>query len=288
MKEIKGTDAVSVSRRSFIVGLGAGLCCLGTGAAPVLGEPVLTVVHCGDPQLGFGRERPNPYAADLARFEQTILRINELKPDAVAICGDMVNLWQEQKKDWPRLLPKIKAPVFAAPGNHDMGGDPIKPKALKLFNDVYGTDRRSQVVKGWKFIVANTQYVFPCNKGEAQREHDAWLKAELAAGKAAGQPMILVTHVPPYANKLNEKDGYFNYPNATRIATLDAYVASGLRFHLAGHLHKTAQRTYKGLPILNAETTCNNFDKRPFGFRLLKIYADRRYTWEFIPLVKKA
>ncbi len=284
LRTIKGTDAVAVNRRSFIVGLGAGLCCLGTGAAPILGEPVLTVVHCGDPQLGFGQERPDPYVADLARFEKVIARIDAIKPDAVAICGDMVNVWQQQLQDWPRLVKKIKQPLFVAPGNHDMGGDPIKPMALDLFNEAYGADHRSQVVKGWKFIVANTQYVFKCNKGPAQREHDAWLKAELASGKAAGQPMILVTHVPPYAQKLEERDGYYNYPKATRVATLDQYVSCGLRFHLAGHLHRTAQRTYKGLPILNAETTCNNFDKRPFGFRLLKVYADNRYTWEFVAI----
>ncbi|MCF0234992.1 MAG: hypothetical protein HUK22_08480, partial [Thermoguttaceae bacterium] len=51
-----------------------------------------------------------------------------------------------------------------------------------------------------------------------------------------------------------------------------------------GHTHTTLEREYRGLPILNGETTSNNFDKRPYGFRLLKIDAAGNYEWNFIGL----
>ena len=38
------------------------------------------------------------------------------------------------------------------------------------------------------------------------------------------------------------------------------------------------------MTILNPETSSRNFDKRPFGFRLLTIRPDATYDWKFIPV----
>ena len=40
-------------------------------------------------------------------------------------------------------------------------------------------------------------------------------------------------------------------------------------------------RAHDGIVVLNAETTCRNFDGRPFGFRMLTLQPDFTYTWDF-------
>ncbi len=45
-----------------------------------------TFVQLCDPQLGFGG-----YEHDVNSFKVAVQKINELKPDFVVICGDMVN-----------------------------------------------------------------------------------------------------------------------------------------------------------------------------------------------------
>ena len=85
---------------------------------------------------------------------------------------------------------------------------------------------------------------------------------------------------------LDEKDEYFNFPSTLRQSFLDYLVANDATFYLAGHTHTTLERDYRGVPILNGETTSRNFDRRDFGFRLLKIDEKLNFTWDFVEVQK--
>ena len=85
-------------------------------------------------------------------------------------------------------------------------------------------------------------------------------------------------------NDPRECDSYENQPLDGRLARLDAFVDAGVKFYLAGHTHKFSQKAYRGMPILNAETTSWNFDNRPFGFRLLRIRPDLSYDYDFVSI----
>ncbi|HRR32943.1 MAG TPA: metallophosphoesterase [Kiritimatiellia bacterium] len=281
---------MEVSRKAFLTGgisalAGVGFC----AEKPVRQEVV--IAHCGDPQIGFCSSRAEynrlsadfqeNYRADLMRLEAVIDRLNGLRPDLVYFAGDMMQNPTDIPKEWPRLLKKIKSPVIVTPGNHDVGNK-LTAADEDRFIDIFGYSYKTIFVKGWRFIAMNTQYWMPTEEKERQGRYREWLKGEFAAAQTGVEPVIVAGHIPPFAHTPNEKDGYSNCPEAERTRFLDACLAAGARLLLAGHTHAYMARGYKALEILNAETTCCNFDWRPFGFRLLKLSLTGDYTWNFI------
>ena len=254
-------------------------------ALPEGTKPTLTVAHCCDPQLGFGiaENAEAAYRQDLRRLEKEIELLNAARPDLVVFAGDMTHLVEDAPRDWPRLLKKIAAPLLIAPGNHDVP-DPVKKAALDAYCAIFGDDNKSLIVNGWKIVVANSQFCRPTDETALRDEHSAWFEAELRDAASNKTPVIVATHVPPFVKALDEADAYFNFPTDKRRAYLDFCVDCGVKFYLAGHTHTTLERTYRGVPILNGETTSRNFDKRPFGFRMLKVDAAMNYEWNFVPV----
>jgi predicted phosphodiesterase len=59
---------------------------------------------------------------------------------------------------------------------------------------------------------------------------------------------------------------------------------NGVFIWLSGHLHKTVNRNCGKIAILNGETTSVNFDRHPYGFRLLTVHPDNSFDWTFVPL----
>ena len=267
-------------RREFIAGVAAAAC---AGSARANGpRRDLRIVHMGDPQLGFGDPRSEEgYRNDLRRFEAALELVNGLKPDAVFIAGDMTHEATALERDWPRLLRRFAVPVIAAPGNHDMGNALLREN-LERFRRVFGRDYASfDFGGGWRVACGNSQFWFPTAEEAERRRYEDWVSEELARGAALGGRLVLASHFPPFEHSLGEADGYWGHPKKGREERFERYVAAGVRFYLAGHTHSMLARAHKGVVLLNAETTCRNFDSRPFGFRLLTIRPDFTYTWDF-------
>ncbi len=245
-------------------------------------EGPLVIAQCGDPQLGFGEEKDS-HAADLARARREIEIINSISPDLVLFQGDMANVVGTFDRDWPALLKTIKNRVVAVPGNHDMGNALIGDNADR-FRKVFGAEYQAFTIKGWRFIAGNSQYWRPTPEKARQQAYEKWFADELRKAEAEHCKTIIATHIPPFAVRPGEKDSYNNYPLKNRTRRLESYLKAGTRFYLAGHTHRNHRNTYRGMTILNPETTCRNFDKRPFGFRLLTIRPDATYDWKFIPV----
>src|SRR4051812_23703651 len=75
-----------------------------------------------DPQLGMGG-----YKEDMQRFEKAVKQINELHPDFVVICGDLVNRSDRASfDDFNSIKRKFTVPCYCAPGNHDVGNSPTR------------------------------------------------------------------------------------------------------------------------------------------------------------------
>ena len=280
--------AGGVSRRGFLAACGAAACGAYGDAAAGRAED-LVIAHCSDPQFGMGYPRAGReiteegYRQDLARLEAAIGVINGLAPDLVCFTGDMTHRAEDVTRDWPRLLKLFRMPVVVAPGNHDMGNRLTAANAER-FISVFGAEYRSVLLKGWRIIVGNSQYWHPTDETARRDAYRRWLADEFAAAVRKGEKVILAAHIPPFVRAADEKDGYGNCPLADRAARLAAYRAAGARFFLAGHTHATLERRHGPLVILNSETTCLNFDNRPFGFRLLRIRPDASYDWDFVPV----
>ena len=238
--------------------------------------PELRIVHLTDPQFGFGakfKSHAENYAEDLKRFEKALELAAKLKPDLIAVTGDMVNRAEDMEKDWPRLLGEIPGPVVFTPGNHDVG-TAMTRKDRDRYLKVFGYDRKTVNVKGWRIIAGNTQFLWNTELAAEQREYERWAAAELKrAAKECGGRVIVAGHYPPYTWKTTEKDNYENFPSKLRMKRLEAYRAAGVKYFLAGHTHGFAVRGWKDLAILNPETTSRDFDERPLGFRLLEIFS---------------
>ena len=272
-------------RREFMAGLAA------AAVAPAVARAAdgaadarrcLRIVHMGDPQLGFGEPRGEEgYRNDLRRFEAALEQVNGLKPDAVFIAGDMTHEAAALERDWPRLLRRFAAPVIAAPGNHDMGNTLLREN-IERFRRVFGRDHAAfDFAGGWRIACGNSQFWFPTAEEEERRRYEEWVSEELSRGVALGGRLVLASHFPPFEHSLGEADGYWGHPKKGREERFERYVAAGVRFYLAGHTHSMLARAHKGVVLLNAETTCRNFDSRPFGFRMLTIRPDFTYTWDF-------
>ena len=246
-------------------------------------KPRLRIAHMTDPQFGFGpgKSAAKKYAADLARFEREIEIVNALKPDLALITGDLTNNHNDVARDWPRLLKKFTVPLAVAPGNHDLGNS-ITKEVRDRYLSVFGYDYRSFDVKGWRIIVGNTQFWRKTELKDEQAAYEAWLKDECAKAKALRGRVIFAGHIPPFADRPNEKDGYENYPKAGRVARMSMYLATGARFFLAGHTHRYIAHGWRKLTILNPECTSTNFDERPHGFRLFDIADAYDYSYNFV------
>ena len=276
-----------LSRRHFIAAFGSTFALATQAQLLKRREGEILIAHCTDPQFGMGMPRAGRamteegYQHDLDRCLSAIEIINGLDPDLVCITGDMTHSAKDVAKDWPRLLKMYKPPVVVAPGNHDVGNR-LTAESVARFKAVFGRDYTAVTVRGWRIIAANSIYWWPNKEPVLRAAHDKWFAEELAGAKARGEKIIVATHVPPFVRKSDEPDSHSNHPLDGRLARLDACIDAGVKFYLAGHTHKFCEKKYRDLPILNAETTCLNGDRRPFGFRLLRIRPDLSYDYDFV------
>ncbi len=237
-----------------------------------------TFVQLCDPQIGF-----RDYDAELGRLRQATRQINEIRPDFTVVCGDLVNRADETSfRDFKAAGALLNAPLHCAPGNHDIGNTPT-PASLATYRQFMGRDYYSFAHQGFVFVVANTQLWKAEVAGESEK-HDAWFKQTLQAAARKRQPVVVVCHYPPFEQAPGEPEAYFNLAVEKRTELLDLFKRCGVVAVLVGHAHKTLLLEYGGIPIVASETTSENFDKRPFGFRVWRIGKNQPPRHEFVPL----
>ncbi len=239
-------------------------------------EPFTFVQMC-DTQLGMGG-----YEHDIKAFRQAVNQINELKPDFVVICGDLVNKANDASfADFITIRNDFTVACHCAPGNHDVGKPSVK--SLEYYRDTLGKDYFSLEHKGLTFVFTNTQLWKAPLEGESEK-HDAWIVQTLADAKAKHSPVLLVGHFPLFVKTPDEQETYYNLPLQKRHQLLELYGKSGVLAVLAGHTHTTIVNDYNGIQLVNGEVTSRNFDKRPLGFRLWTAESLETVKHEFVPL----
>jgi len=233
-------------------------------------------VQMCDTQLGMGG-----YEHDVATFKAAVKQINAMKADFVVICGDLVNKANDKSfSDFNSIKSGFKIPCYCAAGNHDVENAPTV-ETLRIYREKIGKDYYSVERKGYTIVVANTQLWKAPLEGESDK-HDAWFKETLAAAKKKNSPVIIVVHYPLFVKNPDEKEGYFNIPPVKRKEILDLCEENGVVAFLAGHTHKQITNEYKGIQLVNGETTSKNFDKRPMGFRLWSVDGEKGLKHRFV------
>ncbi len=239
----------------------------------------LRIAHLCDPQIGFG---PGGIEDDLNSFRIEIENVNRMRPDFVVIAGDMVNKPDSTSiARFKEAAAAIEAPVIYTPGNHDIY-EPASATGLLRYRNAFGPDFTVTDAKG-RDIISFNSLLLRGGPEEEMIEQKRLINEALKNASSKGHAVIMVSHVPPFAVEVDEKDEYFNLPSSIRRQVLDSFAENGVFVWLAGHTHKTHRNEYGSITILNAENTSCNFDKRPKGFRLLSIAPDNSFTWQFIP-----
>jgi 3',5'-cyclic AMP phosphodiesterase CpdA len=214
-----------------------------------------------DTQLGMGG-----YEHDVKMFKLAVDKINGLKPDFVVICGDLVNKAEDKSfADFNSIRGDFKLPCYCAAGNHDVENNPTL-ESLKRYREKVGEDYYSFQHKGFTFVVANTQLWKAPLAGESEK-HDAWFRKTLETAKSEERPVVVVVHFPFFTKDPDEEDHYFNLPIEKRKELLALCEKNGVVAILGGHAHKFMENEFKGIKLVNGETTSKNLDGRPMGFR---------------------
>ena len=241
-------------------------------------SPAFTFVQICDTQLGMGG-----YEHDVKTFKQAVAQINTLDPDFVVICGDLVHTANEKSfADFEKIKASLNVPCYCVSGNHDVGNEPSL-ESLQYYRRTVGEDYYSFEHKGCVFVVVNTQLWKSPLKDESER-HDAWLEAALKTAADKKARIFVLGHYPLFLKSPDEAEEYMNLPLAKRKALLSLFEKRGVVAVLGGHVHRLIINDYKGIQMVNGETTSKNFDKRPFGFRVWHITDSRPFKHEFVPL----
>ncbi|MFW6114536.1 MAG: metallophosphoesterase [bacterium] len=242
------------------------------------GTKPFTFVQLCDTQFGMGG-----YEHDLKTFKQAVSQINGLNPDFVVICGDLVHDRNEQSfADFNKIKAQLDVPCYCVPGNHDVGNNPT-PESLQYYRQVIGEDYYSFEHKGLVFVCVNTQLWKSPLEVETNK-HDAWLKDTLQSAANKNASACVVGHYPLFLEKPDEEEKYMNLPKVKRKELLNLFEARGVIAVLGGHTHRLTMNQYKGIQLVNGETTSKNFDKRPLGFRIWSVTDEPPFKHKLVPL----
>lgn len=142
------------------------------------------------------------------------------------------------------LLRAVPSELLLLPGNHDIGDhapkgglhptEPIGTVPLTAYREVFGPDRWTRVLGGWRLVGLNAQLL---SSGLAEEEEQfAWLAATLREGQG---PLALFIHKPLFRDAANENAPHTRYvPRPARRRLLEMLAPHDLRLVAAGHTHQ--------------------------------------------------
>ena len=140
-----------------------------------------------------------------------------------------------------QALGRLKPPVHAIPGNHDVGDEPpgqeadqiIDAHRLQRWLSIFDADRFAFDAGGWRVLGINAQLL---GSGLPQEgEQDAWLDAELGA---ASRPILLALHKPLFLQSADETEVTATSINPEpRARLLRRLHGAPVQAVVSGHLH---------------------------------------------------
>lgn len=170
--------------------------------------------------------------------------VNRLAPDAVIVSGDLCINGPDSDAEVAfarQALGRLKPPVHAVPGNHDVGDEPPGQEAdqiidagrLQRWLSVFGADRFAFDADGWRVLGINAQLL---GSGLPQEdEQDAWLDSELGA---TVRPVLLALHKPLFLQSPGETEVTATSINPEpRARLLRRLRGAPVRAIVSGHLH---------------------------------------------------
>ena len=225
----------------------------------------------GDPQIGYG---PGGEYADARSLQKIVESINARRLPLIIIPGDLVqsrSWWQ--RWTFARVQRQIASHVVLTAGNHDV----VDTASLLAFRTEHGSDYYNYTFNNCSFVVIDSETAREptLNPDEFTRQW-TWLEATLAAQQRASRThVVLITHRPPFVEKETESADDRNWPRETRSRLLNLARRYGVRWILAGHLHRTLiASTEDGLRVVVVAGSASSFDHSPIGYQLFQVDRD--------------
>jgi len=224
------------------------------------------------------------YERELLLIDELIAAANALRPDAVIVCGDMLQDWDSDEQT--RLMLEAAAglddgiPIHWVAGNHDIAPDTYRPtaEALARYRDSFGADRYVADVGSVRLIVMNSTAVHSDALPAERAANLEFLEAELAAATTADQQPIVCSHHPWFLRDVDavppDPVTAMEIPPGPRRQLLEIAEAGGLRTLLTGHLHQHLTRTAGDLLQITTSAIGLPFARNPSGYQLVRVYAD--------------
>ena len=233
-------------------------------------------VQWSDPQLGFA-----DFAKELANAKKAIVKINELKPDFVIICGDMIHTPNDTcLKIMKKTLKGLKMPVYFVPGNHDL--PTTDDENLKKYRKYYSKDFSNFDHKGVMFFLLNTQLWKHPNIIQTKKQEN-WLFKSIKEAAKQNKTIIVAGHIPLFVKNVDEPEYYNNYPIQIRKRVINLLDSCHVNLYLSGHLHYFLENSFKNVHFVTSETTSVNFDLKPPGIQLWTV-KNKIFTHQFVEL----
>lgn len=272
------------------------VCCLFGFAQTAKAQ--VRIAQLSDTHLG---EQHSPHAADNLR--RAVEMINSRHPDAVILSGDI----GENPAEWDRaksILKRLKAPLYYAPGNHD-----VHSQDLDRYRDAFGKDYYRFQVKGVTFLVIDSQLLGNFDQFEARtppplppRMEDesermlSWLRNQGGGGdrdsdrdrddRGRGGIIIGIQHVPDFrdGNFPPDTKPYWVVNDPYRSHEMDILHRLGVRHMLVGHWHNGRVFNREGITWHVAPATSWLPWGGELGFAMHTITPDGDVRTDFVPL----
>ena len=260
---------------------------LATFALSSVSSAQVVIAQLSDTHLG---EAHSPHAAENLR--KAVEMINARRPDAVVLSGDI----GENPQEWEKardILKGLKAPLYYAPGNHD-----VHTHDVNKYREVLGKDYYTFRVKNVEFVVVDSQLLGnyeqydaktppplpPDTKAESDKML-AWLEELGKVHKPSGV-VIGVQHIPVFRDGDFPRDSkpYWVINDPYRSQEMKALHDLGIKDMLVGHWHIGRVFEKDGITWHVAPATSWLPMGGELGFAMHSISPDGKVHTEFVNL----
>lgn len=282
MREQPVRGRASLMQSVFCVFL---LCLLPAVFSPAA-QAQVTIAQISDTHLG-AAEAPHAFE----NLRHTVDMVNARHPDAVIVSGDI----GENYDQWliaRGILKWLHAPVYYAPGNHD-----VHTNDVDKYRSVFGPDYYRFQVKGVTFLVINSQLLGNFDQFDAQSPPPMPPKTEAESEKMLawlasqaerhGSIVIGIQHIPLLRNGNLPPDTkpYWVVNEPYRSRELDILHKLGVKHMLVGHWHVGTVYAQEGITWHVAPSTSRPLPwSQGLGFAMHTISSDGDVKTEFVPL----
>jgi 3',5'-cyclic AMP phosphodiesterase CpdA len=178
-------------------------------------------------------------SADAAVDEALAGLVGELEPDVVLVTGDLANRGRLRELAEARaLLERLRAPVLAVPGNHDIPYTlPARlTRPWRAFEETFGTV--APVVRTRDLLAVGLNSVWPTRhqRGRLPRAELERMRRELAAAPAGALRVVALHHQLAGAPWRTAR----KWPLKHRSDVLAELEDAGAELVVGGHIHQSS------------------------------------------------